>query len=92
MNKELIYPEREALLQMPASVNGWIVLRDYAYHFGDLEIFQKIITDYLSDCPLFELDQLLKIARIFLNEDEFQLLIAFLFKQCHLICTHRRYT
>ena len=29
MNKELIYPEREALLQMPASVKGWIVLRDY---------------------------------------------------------------
>ena len=92
MNKELIYPGREALLQMQASVNGWIVLRDYAYHFGDSEIFRKIITDYLSDCPLFELDQLLKIARIFLNEDEFQLLIAFLFKQCHLICTHRRYT
>ena len=41
MNKGLIYPEREALLQMPASVNGWIVLRDYAYHFGDLEIFRK---------------------------------------------------
>lgn len=92
MNKELSYPEREALLQMPASVNGWIVLRDYAYHFGDLEIFRKIITDYLSDCPLFELDRLLKIARIFLNEDELQLLIAFLFKQCHLIYTHRRYT
>lgn len=92
MNKRLIYPEREALLQMPASVNGWIVLRDYAYHFGDLEIFRKIITDYLSECPLFELDQLLKIARIFLNEDEIQLLIAFLFKQCHQICTPRRYT
>ena len=82
MNKGLIYPEREALLQMPASVKGWIVLKDYASHFGDFDIFQKMIK---ADCPLFELDQLLKIARIFLNEREFQLLIAFLFKQCHLI-------
>lgn len=92
MNKELIYPKREALLQMLASVNGWIGLRDYAYHFGDLEIFRKIITDYLTECLLFELDQLLENARIFLSENEFQLLIAFLFKQCHLICTHSRYT
>lgn len=56
MVDKLLYPERNELLRMPVSVNSWIVLKDYAYHFGNLEIFQKMIGDYLEDCPLFELD------------------------------------
>lgn len=85
MNKKAHYPEREELFKMPPSVRGWIVLKDYAHHFGDFEILRKIITDYLAECPLFELDQLLKSANIFLSEKDFQSLMIFLFKQSHLI-------
>lgn len=85
MVDKLLYPEQNELLRMPVSVNSWIVLKDYAYHFGNLEIFQKMIGDYLEDCPLFELDQILKIAKNFLCEKDFQSLMIFLFKCCHLI-------
>jgi len=85
MDKKAYYPERKELLRMPVSIRGWIVLKDYASHFGDLLILQKIITDYLTECPLFELDQLLKISNTFLSEKDFQKLMIFLFKQSHLI-------
>lgn len=85
MDKKTYYPELHELLNMPVSVRSWIVLKDYAFHFGNLLIFQKIITDYLAECTLFELDQLLKIARIFLNEKEFQSLMIFLFNKSHVI-------
>lgn len=85
MNKNQIFPERDILLQLPISVNSWIVLKEYAFHFGDLDIYRKIINDYLGECPLFELDQILKIARIFLNDADFQLLIIFVFEKSSLI-------
>lgn len=85
MDKRPFLPERNILLQMPVSVNSWIVLKEYAYHFGDLDVYRKIVDDYLVECPLFELDQLLKIARIFLDETDFQLLIIFVFEKSHLI-------
>lgn len=85
MDKRPFLPERNILLQMPVSVNSWIVLKEYAYHFGNLDVYRKIVDDYLVECPLFELDQLLKIARIFLDETDFQLLIIFVFEKSHLI-------
>ena len=85
MDKRPFLPERNILLQMPVSVNSWIVLKEYAYHFGDLDVYRNIVDDYLVECPLFELDQLLKIARIFLDETDFQLLIIFVFEKSHLI-------
>lgn len=85
MDKRPFLPERNMLLQMPVSVNSWIVLKEYAYHFGDLDVYRKIVDDYLVECPLSELNQLLKIARIFLDETDFQLLIIFVFEKSHLI-------
>lgn len=85
MDKRTLFPKRDILLQMPVSVNSWIVLKEYAYHFGDFDVYRKIVNDYLMECPLFEMDQLLKMAKIFLNETDFQLLIGFVFEKSCLI-------
>ena len=42
MDKKTYYPELHELLNMPVSVRSWIVLKDYAFHFGNLLIFQNV--------------------------------------------------
>lgn len=52
------YLKRDELLKLPVSVTSWIVLRDYASCHADIDIYKKLISDYIKDCPLFELEKI----------------------------------
>lgn len=76
--------KKEDLLTLPVSITSWILLRDYATNHADLDIYKKIIAQYRSECPLFELENLLTTARSSFDEKEFMELIEYLFEQHHL--------
>lgn len=78
------YLKREELLELPVSITSWIVLRDYASRHADIEIYKKLISEYRSDRPLFELEKIFLTARASFDEAEFQELVEFLFNQ-HLL-------
>ena len=78
------YLKRDELLELPVSITSWIVLRDYASRHADIEIYKKLISEYRSDRPLFELEKILLTARASFDEAEFQELVEFLFNQ-HLL-------
>lgn len=43
---------------LPVSVSSWIVLRDCFQECGDPEMLYKIIDDYYSELPLYEIYRL----------------------------------
>ena len=72
MLSQVNYLSREEMLQLPISTKSWILLKDYVLHHADKDIFVKIISDYLEQCPLFELVNILLVARIMLDTESFQ--------------------
>ena len=84
MMSERKYIKHDELLSLPDSITSWIVLRDYASHHADLEIYKKIIFEYRDYCPLFELEKIFLKARCFFDEKTFQELVEYLFNQYHM--------
>lgn len=66
---------------LPISVCSWIVLRDYFQEYGDLEILYKIIDDYYSELPLYEIYRLFFKLMESTDDATFQRALDYLFRQ-----------
>lgn len=74
---------RKGVLSLPISTNSWIVLRDYALSHADTEVFIKLMRDYIKECPLFEVNQLMTAAGLVLDDSSFHELNDTVFQCCH---------
>lgn len=71
---------KNELLNLPVSVKSWILLRHYLDQTWDMDVFIKVIDDYYSEMPLFEVYILFSLAEKMVDDSTFQELIDRLFK------------
>lgn len=71
---------REDLLGLPVSMRSWIILREYAFYHADLAVYLKIIEEYLEECPLFEVYNLMTRAHDLFRAPLFQKILEKLFQ------------
>lgn len=74
--------EDEELLRLSPGINSWIVLREYAITRADIRVYEKLIKDYIFECPLQEWNILMSIAEASFENRDFQKLIEVLFLYC----------
>lgn len=75
------YLDEKEMLKLPKSIKSYIMLRDYVLnHSADPRLYRKLIYEYLSDIPVFELMELLVVGKITLGAD-YQKIVEFIF-QC----------
>lgn len=67
------------ILQLPVSVRSWILLRCYLEQSWELDVFVKVIEDYYTEMPLFEVYELFERAEQMADEQSFQWLLEHLF-------------
>lgn len=75
---KLQIPKAE-ILQLPVSVRSWILLRCYLGQSWDMDVFVKVIEDYYTEMPLFEVYELFERAEQMADEQSFQWLLERLF-------------
>lgn len=66
---------------LPVSVSSWIVLRDCFQECGDPEMLYKIIDDYYSELPLYEIYRLFYKLVETADDAVFQHALDYLFSQ-----------
>lgn len=74
---------KQIILSLPVTINSWIILQNYVLTHADLEVYKKLIHDYITVCPIFEINHLMKKARRLLDSKEFQELTEEIFRYCH---------
>ncbi|MCD8120860.1 MAG: hypothetical protein LUE65_01285 [Clostridiales bacterium] len=66
---------REVLLELPVSINSYIVLRDYIIHHADRELYKKFILQYKEVCPGYEMARILELVNyMFYGEDPYEII------------------
>lgn len=75
--------QRKELLDLPVSITGWILLREYTREYADLEIYRKLVSEYQDACPLREMEKILAAAERIFDEDDFQKILDAMFDAYH---------
>lgn len=77
---------REQMLALKPSVKSWIILRDYINNHPDLDAYKKIISDYKSECPIWEMARIIgQASRYFLfSQNELQQILDCVFQDPRL--------
>lgn len=67
------------IMNLPMSVRSWILLRRYLEQSWDIDVFVKVIEDYYTEIPLFEVYELFERAEQMADDQSFQWLLEHLF-------------
>ena len=67
------------IMNLPMSVRSWILLQRYLEQSWDLDVFVKVIEDYYTEIPLFEVYELFERAERMADDQSFQWLLEHLF-------------
>lgn len=74
---------RKELMDLPVSITSWILLRDYAGKYADREIFEKLVSEYQSVCPLREMERIMTLAERIFSEEDFREILEAMFSAYH---------
>lgn len=74
-----LHISKTEILQLPVSVRSWILLRCYLEQSWDMDVFVKVIEEYCTEIPLFEVYELFERAEQMADEQSFQWLLEHLF-------------
>lgn len=74
-----LHISKAEILQLPVSVRSWILLRCYLEQSWDMDVFVKVIEEYCTEIPLFEVYELFERAEQMADEQSFQWLLEHLF-------------
>lgn len=74
------YFERKELLLLPVSRENWDILQTYALCHSDLEIYKKIIVDYLNESTASELVSMIAAAMVMLEPEEYDQMVQLIFQ------------
>lgn len=73
--------KKSELMNLPISISSWIILRDYFQESGEINVLLKMIGDYYSYIPLYEIYQLFTRLENAVEDSAFQGALDFLFRQ-----------
>lgn len=76
--------KRKELLDLPVSITGWILLREYTREYADLEIYRKLVSEYQNVCPLREMEKIMAAAERIFDEDDFRKILEAMFDAYHM--------
>lgn len=76
--------KRKDLLDLPVSIIGWILLREYTREYADLEIYRKLVSEYQNVCPLREMEKIMAAAERIFDEDDFRKILEAMFDAYHM--------
>ena len=69
------------LMSLPTSITSWIILRDYFQEYGEVDILLKLIDNYYSNIPLYEVYRLFERLENTVGDKTFQSTLDFLFRK-----------
>ena len=75
---------RKEILALPISITGWILLREYVRECADVEAYQKLVSEYQNDCPLYEMEKIMITASSAFDEEDFDMIVRALFDAYHM--------
>ena len=75
--------KRKELLDLPVSITGWILLRNYARQYADLDVYRKLVSEYQDVCPLGEMEKIMVTAENIFDEEDFRKLVEAMLEAYH---------
>ena len=72
---------KSELMSLPTSITSWIILRDYFQEYGEVDILLKLIDNYYSNIPLYEVYRLFERLENTVGDKTFQSTLDFLFRK-----------
>lgn len=73
--------KKSDLMSLPTSITSWIILRDYFQEYGEVDILLKLIDNYYSNIPLYEVYRLFERLENTVEDKTFQSTLDFLFRK-----------
>ncbi len=73
--------KKSDLMSLPTSITSWIILRDYFQEYGEVDILLKLIDNYYSNIPLYEVYRLFERLENTVGDKTFQSTLDFLFRK-----------
>lgn len=70
----------DELMNMPHSVNSYLVIRDYLNETNDIMAYIYLIQNYINDVPGVEIFRLMDQAHKSLDEESLEAVVVVLFK------------